>query len=89
MEPEEKQEAVRGQTRLGCWDYRPVTSEARDLVLGERGEACGHPLPEGCQIAALWTAYTGVQFTPHDYPTMMMLVKIARESNAHRRLPEN
>ena len=52
--------------------------KARESVSGARQDACGSREDSFSAIAELWTAYTGIEFTPHDVAMMMALLKVAR-----------
>lgn len=52
--------------------------QASLLIDGERDVQHGNRLECHTQIARLWTAYLGVQITPHEVAIMMTLLKIAR-----------
>lgn len=51
---------------------------ARVCVCGEREQDYGTPEDSFSLIGKLWTAYTGVSFTPKDVAMMMALLKVAR-----------
>ncbi|QDP53668.1 MAG: hypothetical protein Unbinned5406contig1000_14 [Prokaryotic dsDNA virus sp.] len=55
-----------------------LLSEAIALVDGDREEEHGDFADNAMIIAELWSAYKDVDFTPHDVPMMMALLKIAR-----------
>jgi hypothetical protein len=58
-----------------------VLTDAHELIHGERNKAYGHPRENFKNIADLWTAYKGVEFTPMDVGLMMVLLKVARLEN--------
>ena len=55
-----------------------VLEAARVCVCGEREQDYGTPEDSFSLIGKLWTAYTGVSFTPKDVAVMMALLKVAR-----------
>lgn len=55
-----------------------VLEAARVCVCGEREQDYGTPEDSFSLIGKLWTAYTGVSFTPKDVAMMMALLKVAR-----------
>lgn len=57
---------------------RTVLEEAIKQVCGGREHDYGTPEDSFGKIAALWTAYHGIEFTAHDVAMMMALMKIAR-----------
>ena len=58
-----------------------VLKAAQECVCGQREQDYGSPENNFKIIADLWTAYTGVPFTPVDVAMMMGLLKIARIKN--------
>lgn len=55
-----------------------VLNSAMKCVCGDREEDYGNPESNFTLISTLWTAYTGVSFSPVDVAMMMALLKIAR-----------
>ena len=55
-----------------------ILDKAKETINGARKDAYGNPEDSFSAIAKLWTAYTGVTFTPHDVAMMMALLKVAR-----------
>ena len=55
-----------------------ILEAARVCVCGEREQDYGTPEDSFSLIGKLWTAYTGVSFTPKDVAMMMALLKVAR-----------
>lgn len=55
-----------------------VLNSAMKCVCGDRDEDYGNPESNFKLISTLWTAYTGVDFSPVDVAMMMALLKIAR-----------
>lgn len=58
-----------------------VLTSANTLVSDKREQEHGDFAENAQVIADLWTAYKGTEFTPHDVPMMMALLKIARAKN--------
>ena len=54
---------------------------AATIVGGDRQNAYGPPERSFCQIAAMWSAYLGVEVSARDVAWMMSLLKIARASH--------
>lgn len=63
---------------------KSVTEEAHDVVEMRR-EAYGHPYENLGTIARLWGEVFGVAISPEDVAICMILVKVAREVNMHKR----
>ena len=57
---------------------RTALLEAADLIDSDRNAIYGEPIDNMTKIAALWTDYKGVEFTPGDVVALMALVKLAR-----------
>ena len=55
-----------------------ILDKAKETINGARKDAYGNPKDSFSAIAELWTAYTGINFTPHDVAMMMALLKVAR-----------
>ena len=55
-----------------------ILDKAKETINGVRQDAYGNPEDSFSAIAELWTAYTGIEFTPHDVAMMMALLKVAR-----------
>jgi len=62
-----------------------ILKEADKLTSGDRQADYGHPSEDFTRTAALWSAYKGVEFTVKDVPMMMILLKVSRERNKHKR----
>lgn len=58
-----------------------VLMQARDLITGDRARAYGPAKESFGRIAAFWSAYLGMEITPHMVGDLMGLMKYAR--NAH------
>lgn len=58
--------------------------EAHTLVNGQRQKDYGRPEDSFRRIAALWSAYLGADVSGKDVALMMALLKLSRESNAHK-----
>lgn len=59
--------------------------EAEEIVYGERAASYGHPYDNFTNTAALWSAYLGIEITAEQVAVLMMLVKISRQRNKHKR----
>lgn len=55
-----------------------ILEQAKICVCGKREEDYGSPEDNFKQIAKLWTAYKGTEFTALDVSMMMALMKVAR-----------
>lgn len=55
-----------------------ILKDAIKCVCGEREQEYGSPENNFALIAELWTAYSGMDFTPVDVAMMMALLKVAR-----------
>ena len=70
-----------------------VATKALDLVLGDRENDYDHPVRDFIGTCMLWTSYLrrklipGEVITPLDFPMMMVMVKLSRESHKHK--PDN
>ena len=58
-------------------------ARARECVCGEREQDYGTPEDNFGKISALWSAYTGYDYTPKDVALMMALLKIARAASSN------
>lgn len=59
-----------------------LLNEANKIVNGARADAYGGVEDNFNNIAVLWKAYKGVDFTPVDIAIMMTLMKVARLKNS-------
>jgi len=55
-----------------------ILNIASQLVNNDRNDQHGDMTTNHINIAKLWSAYKGVEFTAHDVAVMMALLKIAR-----------
>lgn len=55
-----------------------ILDDAKEIVCDGRPQEYGGPEDSFARIAALWSAYTGHEYTAHDVAMMMALLKIAR-----------
>jgi len=62
-----------------------VLEEAAALVDGSRQDAYGHPRDNYRRLAAMWSAYLGIEITPVQAVDMMIAVKLSRQANAPKR----
>jgi len=69
-------------------EINPKTSlsdEAKTIVAGDRAQDYGDATESFKRIAALWTAWKGVEFTPWDVAQMMILLKVSRAKTSRKR----
>ena len=66
-------------------DQESVLQEAERLVNGDRQKDYGSASESFRRIAALWSAYRGVEFTPKDVACMMILMKVSRSVSSDKR----
>lgn len=59
-------------TRADCLDT------AKGYVSADRQQDYGTPEQNFSRVCLLWSAYKGVEFSPHDVAAMLALLKIAR-----------
>ena len=59
---------------------------ANKLVSDVREDEHGSFADNADTIAKLWSTYKGVEFTPHDVPMMMALLKIARAKSNPKKI---
>lgn len=62
-----------------------VLQEADRLVSTDRQQDYGHPLDDFTKTAKMWSAVLGQEVSPEQVPLCMILVKISRETNRHKR----
>lgn len=58
-----------------------ILDEAKSLINGDRQEQYGTPQQNFSRIAAMWSAYLGVDIAPEDVAVCMALLKASRLSN--------
>ena len=56
-----------------------ILTEAEALVMGERGEAYGHPLDDYTRTAQMWSAILDTEVTAEQAIMCMICVKLSRE----------
>ena len=62
-----------------------ITTEAQEIVNGERKHEYGDTVESFRSIAGLWSAYLGVPITSFDVCKLMILLKVSRSKrNNHR-----
>ena len=59
-----------------------ILDAARLVVMHDRNVDYDTPERNFEMIAAMWSAYLGQKFTPHDVAALMILVKVARISTS-------
>lgn len=62
-----------------------ILEEAGSLVRGKRKEDYGDPRENFARIAAMWSAYIGMDIQPRQVADMMALLKIARLASGYHR----
>lgn len=58
-----------------------ILDDAKEIIYGDREKTYGAPDKNLNRIAALWSAYAGVNFNANDVCLMMVLLKAARLIN--------
>lgn len=64
---------------------KTVLEEAQSLIGGDRQASYGHPSVDFARTAGMWSAYLGSPVATSDVPQMMILLKVSREKNRHKR----
>jgi len=62
-----------------------ILEEAKSIVAGDRAKDYGDVNESFTRIAAFWTAWKGVEFTPWDVAQMMILLKVSRAKTSRKR----
>ena len=62
---------------------KETLESALKCVCGEREQDYGTPEDSFGKISALWSVYTGYDYTPKDVALMMALLKIARAAHSN------
>lgn len=82
-------EKLREKGSQECAPRGAALQQAIDIINGERQDVYGSPEDSFSKIADYWTTYLGDQMTDRitaeDVALMMVLFKIAREANQHKR----
>lgn len=60
-----------------------ILSQASDIVNGAREQEYNSPENSFPLIAAYWSTYKGIKFSPVDVAMMMALLKVARIQGGH------
>lgn len=55
-----------------------LLDQASSLIYGARAEAYGHYPEEAARLAAMWSAFLGVEIIPEQVPAMMVMLKLSR-----------
>ena len=58
-----------------------IADKAKEIIYGDRESTYGDPTKNLRCIAGMWSAYIGVEVTPHDVCNMMIALKLARLKN--------
>ena len=74
-EPDSKSTFVRGS----------ILDEAKKTINGERQDSYGNPEDSFMLIADYWSTYLDKELSASDVAIMMVLFKIARQQNQHKR----
>jgi|GEM_PF-1492375 len=68
---------------------KTILEEAAQITSTDRNIDYGHPAEDHGRVAAFWTTFLGVKLneplTPQEVCIMMILLKISRERNKHKR----
>jgi len=62
-----------------------ILQEAERITSGDRQRDYGHPLDDYRRTAALWSEVLGVEVTASQAILCMILLKVSRECNKHKR----
>jgi hypothetical protein len=62
-----------------------IVNEALQLIHGDRQEAYGDAKENNSRIAALWSAYLGLNVTAVDVAKMMVLLKLSRSRQRYHK----
>ena len=65
--------------------YKEILKEAEKLIGGDRNTDYGDRLPTHQNIAKLWSVFLGHEISAHDVAICMVLVKISRIINRHKK----
>lgn len=66
-------------------EYVPVTTEAEQLVYGNRNADYGHPLDDFSRSSKMWSAILNTNVEPDQVALCMIAVKISRQINLPKR----
>lgn len=64
---------------------KTILEEARDLVYGDRNAQYGHPKDDYAKVATMWSAFLGVEISPHQAASMMIFIKMSRLAHEPKR----
>lgn len=64
---------------------KSIAAEAEEIINGERREAYGEVRESFTKIAGLWSSLLGFKITPEQVAQMLIIFKVARENNKHKR----
>lgn len=76
---------VRNNMTIGEKMRGLVLDEAKNVINGDRQDMYGNPEDSFKLIAKYWSTYLEVDITARDATLMMVLFKLAREKNQHKR----
>lgn len=62
-----------------------ILDEAKRIINGERQDQYGSPEDSFRLIGEYWGVYLGLEMTAKDVAVMMVLFKLARQANQHKR----
>jgi hypothetical protein len=64
---------------------KTILDEAKSLVYGDRNKQYGHPKDDYAKVATMWSAFLGVEITPHQAASMMIFIKMSRLAHEPKR----
>lgn len=62
-----------------------ILEEANEITSRDRQDDYGHPIHDFARTGAMWSAVLGIEVTPQQVGLCMLLVKVSREVNKHKR----
>lgn len=82
----EDQEAIEVDwTKYRDSPKKTILEEARELVYGDRNAQYGHPKDDYAKVAKMWSAFLGVEISPHQAASMMIFIKMSRLAHEPKR----
>ena len=85
IEETESQDSSSFAQRMMSKTSQDVLLDAKKVIAGARREAYGNARTSFTKIARLWSGSVGREVLAKDVALMMVLFKVARESNQHKR----